>query len=92
MLVCFYQVFSVCCALLEGPEDFLIQEGLEHKTIARTVLALHSRMATLLEMTTVKTPPKFSGQMPIVSRHQGQRDDQNFGDCSDPQTFLGMLN
>lgn len=82
MLGYFYQVFSArslsSYALLEGPEDFLIQEGFEHKTIARTVLALHSRMATLLETATVQTPPNFSGQMSMVSRHQGQRDNQNF--------------
>lgn len=54
-------------ALLEGPEGFLIQESLGHKIIATTLLALHSRMATLLETTTVETPPDFSGHDLIVA-------------------------
>lgn len=62
MLVCFYQVLSAhslpSYALLESPEESLIQEGFEHKIIARTLLALLLGMA-FLERTMRRNSPEL---------------------------------
>ena len=74
MLVCFYHVLSAHAlptyALLEGPQDSLIQGGLEHKIVERTLLALLSRMARLKERPIPETPLNFSGHHLMAAERQ----------------------
>lgn len=74
MLVCFSYVRSAHAlptyALLEGPQDSLIQEGLEHKIVERTLLALLSRMGRLKERRILETPLNFTGHHLMAAERQ----------------------